>query len=151
METAEDITQVTPNSQYITKGISIEKILELKRKDLNNKQVADILGCDRSNVSRRLKEYKPTLERINLHKKHRADRLTSIQADILDSITPDNIKDCTLPQKTVAYGILVDKERLFRGESTTNLSIAGVIETHIGKLEGISTEITRLSQELDSE
>lgn len=151
MQTAEDITTSPKTVSRRPKMIPIERLIQLKDKNLTDQEVATILGCDRSNVSRRLAEHAPRLQRIDNHKKYRADILTSIQADVLESITPDNIKDCTLPQKTVAYGILVDKERLFRGESTSNLSIASVIETQTANMDAISSTIARLSQELDSE
>ena len=151
MNTAEDITHPTPNSQYITKGIPIEDILELKNKDLNNKQIAELLGCDRSNVSKRLKEYTPTLKKIGGYKKHRADIYAHMQSELLSAVTPDKIKDCSVPQLVTGMAILYDKERLERGQSTQNMSVASLIETHSTNLEAISGQIARLSQELDSE
>ena len=150
MET-EDITTSQGTGHYKPKGISIERMLQLRNKELTDGEIAALLGCDRSNVTKRLAKYAPKLERIDSHKKYRADILTDLQIKVLDNFTPDKIKECTVPQSAVVYGILYDKERIERGQSTTNLSIAGVIETHIGKLEGISTEISRLSQELDTE
>ncbi len=151
METAEDITQVTPNSQYTTKGIPIEDILELKNKDLNNKQIAELLGCDRSNVSKRLKEYAPTLRKIGGYKKHRADIYAHMQSELLSAVTPDKIKDSSATQLITGMAILYDKERLERGQSTQNMSVAGLIETHSASLDAITGQIAKLTQELDSE
>ena len=150
MNTAE-VTEVTDETPQHIKGIGIETMLELRDKNLNHGQIAQLLGCDRSNVSRRLAKYKPTFEKITGHKKHRADILTSVQARLLDSVTDEKINDCTVPQLTVAYGILYDKERLERGQSTQNMSVASLIESHSTNLEALSGQIAKITQELDSE
>ena len=151
MNTAEDITDVAVSPDNYIKGIPIEKILDLKDKKLSHSQIATILGCDKSNITNRLKKYRPTLDKIQGHKKHRADILTHIQSRLLDSVTDEKINDCTVPQLTVAYGILYDKERLERGKSSTNLSVAGLVESHSTNLEALSGQIAKLTQELDSE
>jgi predicted transcriptional regulator len=150
METVEQVTDVAKSPEPYIKGIPIEKILDLKDKRLSHQQIADLLGCDKSNITNRLKKYRPTLDKIAGHKKHRADILTNIQAKLLDSVTDDKIKECTVPQLTVAYGILYDKERLERGQSSSNLSVAGLVESHSANLDTVSEQIAKLTAELSS-
>ena len=45
-----------------------------------------------------------------------------------DQLTEENIKDANLVQKTTAFGILYDKERLERDKSTVNIAHAVAIE-----------------------
>jgi predicted transcriptional regulator len=151
MNTAEDITTSQGTGHYKPKGIAIERMLQLRDKNLTDGEIATIVGCDRSNVSKRLAEYAPKLQRIDNHKKYRADILTDLQMKVLDNFTPDKINECTVPQSAVVYGILYDKERIERGLSTSNLSIAGVIEVQKGKMDDITDTIARLTSELDSE
>jgi predicted transcriptional regulator len=150
MNTAEDIT-TSPTKSSRPMMIPIERLLQLKGKNLTDQEVATILGCNRSNVSRRLKQHAPRLQRIDNYKKYRADILVDLQIKALDNVTDAKLKDSSATQLITGMAILYDKERIERGLSTSNLSIAGVIETHQGNLEGISDTIARLTQELDVE
>ena len=150
MNTAE-VTEVTDETPQHIKGIGIETMLELRDKNLNHGQIAQLLGCDRSNVSRRLAKYKPTLEKIDRYKKHRADIYANLQTELLSGVTPDKIKDSSATQLITGAAILYDKERLERGQSTQNMSVASLIESHSTNLEALSGQIAKLSQELDSE
>lgn len=112
------------------KGIPIEDILELRNKQLTLKQIGAILNCSIGNVSQRLKAHEPTFLKLERFKKHRADALTLTQARLLNSITDKDIESASLLQRTTALGILHDKERLERGQSTANvaLSICSLVE-----------------------
>jgi len=119
------------------KGIPLEDILELRRKDLTLKQISVILGCSEANVHKRLKGFAPVQVKIDRYKRHRADLLTLTQATLHDSITPDVINEATLLQRTTALGILYDKERLERGQSTSNIDIHTDIRNSIERVEAI--------------
>jgi predicted transcriptional regulator len=157
MNTAEEtldydgITSITPIPKQMNKGIPLSKVLDLKERGLSHTEIAKVLGCDRSNVSNRLKAYGATFERIEGHKKHRADILTHIQSKLLDGITPDKIKESSATQLITGMAILYDKERLERGKSSTNLSVAGLVEAHNTNLEALTADIAKLSQDLDTE
>jgi predicted transcriptional regulator len=150
MNTAE-VTEVTDETPQHIKGIGIETMLELRDKNLNHGQIATLLGCDRSNVSRRLAKYKPTLEKIDRYKKNRADIYAHMQTELLAGVTSDKIKDSSATQLITGAAILYDKERLERGQSTANMSVASLIDTHSANLDAISGQIAKLSQELDVE
>jgi len=111
------------------KGIPLEDILELRRKDLTLKQISVILGCSEANVHKRLKGFAPVQVKIDRYKRHRADLLTLTQANIHDSITPSVINEASLLQRSSALKIFNEAERFERGQSTQNINSHQVIES----------------------
>ena len=119
-DTSTDVTSVT---NYAPKNIPIESMLEYRKKGLTHADIAAIIGCDRSNVSRRLQPYKDDLDTLDLYKHHRADIIAIKGKQILNNITPDKIQKASAYQLTGMYSILFDKERLEREQSTANVSV----------------------------
>ena len=125
------------------KGIPLEDILELRRKDLTMEQISAILKCSVANVSKRLKGFAPVRVKIDRYKRHRADLLTLTQATIHDSISPEVIAEAPLLQRTTALGIMYDKERMERGLSTSNVDIHTDIRNSIERVEAIRALIAK--------
>ncbi len=150
METT-DITGIIPDKPTKPKGIPIERLLELKDKNLSRADMATILGCSKTNVTNRLAGYKSTIKGIDTFKKHKADVLAHLQMETINHITSDKQKDSSATQLVTQLAILIDKERLLRGESSVNMSVATLIETHTANLDGLTGDIAKLTQELDSE
>lgn len=136
-----DDTEIKTGRGY-PKYIPIEQLLELKNKKLTNEQIANIIGCSKSNVFQRLRPYNSKINELELHKRHRADILTSVQKRIVEGITDDKIADAPLNQLSVAYGILYDKERLERNKSTQNLSVNSLVEHHEKQLADLEQNLT---------
>ena len=144
IEAGQDVKIDTARAEYSKrKGIPIEDMLELRRKDLTLKQISVILGCSEANVHKRLKGFAPVQVKIDRYKRHRADLLTLTQATIHDSITPDVIAEASLLQRTTAMGIMYDKERLERGQSTSNVDIHTDIRNSIERVEAIRALIAK--------
>ncbi len=127
-EQVEEMLQASPASSTANKGIPIEDIITLHDKGLDGVQIAKLLGCDRSNVTRRLAQ----VEGLKRHKKHRGDVLAFKSKMILDAITPESIKAASFSQQCVGYGILYDKERLELDKSTQNHSVKATV-AHINQ------------------
>lgn len=138
-------------SSRAPKGIPIESILELRDKNLTQEQIAKILGCTKQTVNQRLKAYNPIFNQIESFKKHRGDALSYTQARILNSLTPADIKNASLLQRTTAFGILYDKERLERGQSTENLSIRSMTQSLSKDIDEISNRRAELMAKLDGD
>ena len=112
-----------PNNLH--KGIPLYDIIDcINNKGLSITDTAKLLNTTKSNVSVRLSKagFKPNY--LQLYKDHRADILSSYQQLILNSITPEDLKKAGLSQKMMAFGVLYDKERLERGQSTENIAYA---------------------------
>lgn len=121
-----DVTTVTSSRKKskttITKAMR-EKVAELGKTDLTQEDIAGMIGIERSTVSKILKSFKVHKEQVETFKDERADAMAVIQREILSNITVDEIKKAPLQTKMMSYGILYDKERLERGQSTSNESI----------------------------
>lgn len=144
-----EVSSFPNNSAYYHKGIAIENIVELKKKGLSNDQVAKILGCSKTNVTQRLRDCKDELEGLERYKNHRADILAWKGRRVLNAITEDDLKSASLLQKTTAYGILYDKERLELGKSTENISARTLIQHISNDADDIRRRKDDLLRELD--
>lgn len=123
MEHAIEQAIISDKPDTAPKGIPLESILELRNKNLTLEQIGKIVGCTKQTVSQRLKEYQPTFEKIEHLKKNRADVLTLKQSEILNSLTLSEIQKASPQVKGMLFGILYDKERLERGQSSNNISV----------------------------
>lgn len=101
------------------KMIPLENLIELHSKGLSSSQIAKIAGCNSSNVRNRL--YASGVVSLGRYKKNRAEVFAATQSRILNNLTDDDIKKGSMLQKATAVGILYDKERLERGQSTENV------------------------------
>ena len=114
---------VVSTAKYKNKNISIESIVTLAEKGLSHPQIAKILGCSGHNITQRMKAFNYTPQQLKDFKNNRADLLALTQSRIVHNITDDDFKKAGLLQKMTAFGIAFDKERLERGESTSNISV----------------------------
>lgn len=104
------------------KDLSVEKMAELRDKGLSYQQVADIIGCHKSNVIRRLQHVGYDKDEVNHYKQYRADYLTFQQLRIDKYITNDKLKKSSAAQLVLMKCQLYDKERIERGLSTENIA-----------------------------
>jgi len=113
------------------KGIEIDDITYLLEVEgLTITQAAKRLNCDKSNVSTHLKRNGIVPGYLKSYKQHRADVLANWQYKLLKSITTDDLKSASLSQKVIAYGVMYDKERLERGQSTENIAYADMVKVN---------------------
>ena len=115
-ETLPGIPDKTP------KGIPIESIIEYRSKGLSTREIAALTNCTHSNIVQRLQRIAEDIDTLPHYKSHRADILAINGRRILNSITDEDIKKAPAGQRVMMYGILYDKERLERGESTHNIA-----------------------------
>ena len=151
MDNPDELTSLTiPNnttSQYKPKNIPIESILELAEKGLSHAQIAKMLDCDRSNISRRLSDHQIAIQGLKYHKKNRADIIALKGKKILENITDDKIKKMSGDRLVWSYGVLYDKERTELDKSNFNVANIHQITVNIEENE---KELRRLDEELES-
>lgn len=124
-------TQTTDTSKYRPKNIPLDLILYyVETKGLNQTETANLLGCDSSVISRRLKgvDYKPGY--LQKFKEGRADILAFHQQQILKQYTPERLKKAGLTALNACFGTLYDKERLERDKSTVNVAYADMVKVN---------------------
>lgn len=126
MKTDKEIQSQVNN---VSGTIPLEKIIELRNKNLTYKQIGELLGCSDANICKRLAPFRESLDNLGSFKENRADLLAVYQREILKQLTPDHIKKARLTEITTAFGTLYDKERLERGQSTENIAYADLSKT----------------------
>jgi len=124
--TPEEINNLPDVTPY-HKNITDEEILDLKLKGFSHSRIADILGCDKSNITQRLKKYRSELEGLEGFKKNRADIFALHQIRALANVTDKKLKEASLRDIVIATGVLYDKERQERGQSENKNSISIIL------------------------
>jgi len=97
------------------KGIPIEDIIHYKVKGLSHQEIADLIGCDKSNVTRRLKE--ANLEGLENFREYKDKALEHLQRKTVQNITDEEIKRLNPLQRITAAAILQDKIMVMRGQA----------------------------------
>ena len=121
-----DPQAITTSSTH-PKFIPISAIIDLLEvKGLNQTQAAKVLGCDRSNISKRLKALDYTPGYLKTFKDNRADVLAAFQAEIAKHITPDKLQKSSAYQLAGMMSLFHNQERLERGQSTENIAYADI-------------------------
>jgi len=112
-----------------------QKILDLgANPKAKHEDIAKVVNVERSTVTRVLQRYGLEKRNIDDYINNRPEILAGLQDKILQSITIDDIKKAPAAQRTMMYGILYDKERLERGQSTDNIGLIGKL---IHEIKGI--------------
>lgn len=121
----ENINPDTPDigkssAKYIPLGDIVELI---SGKGLTYQQAGKILGITKQAVHERCQKHGVlSANSLKLFKNNKATILEAKQAQVLYFLDQDSIKSMSGLQKTTAFGILYDKLRLERNESTANVA-----------------------------
>jgi hypothetical protein len=110
-------------TKHRAKGVDWVEVLNLKQKDLSHAQIAKIMDCSRQNVDYLVKQYGQELAVVETFKKNRGDLLAAKQSQLLTALTPEKIDKMAGRDLVVSLGILQDKERLEKNQSTNNVSM----------------------------
>lgn len=131
---------LVPKAQTGPKHIPLELLIDYSKKNLSDTDIAKLVGCDRSNINRRLKGIREETQGLSLYKRHRADILAMMQRRLLNSLTVSEIKEMSGRDRVVSYGILYDKERLERGQSTANIGVHTLVSQHEASLADLRAQ-----------
>lgn len=126
-----------PRKECKSRKLDRQKVLDLHARGFTAPEIAHQQGVNHSTVWRFLERMKPEIGAVEVFKKGRADVLARIQAKSLDAqeriidtmndvfvsaLTPGQ-KSGMLIALNAQHGTLFDKERLERGQSTSNAAI----------------------------
>jgi len=141
--TAEKLTTKTVKPPR--KGTARERIVKLKTSNptLSERQIAELAGCSKSSVHLALERYGIKPERIEDYKSNRADIFAGLQDRIFSKLTDAALEKTPAIQLVTAASILYDKERLERGQSTSNVDVKVTAALEV-ELSQIDKEIERL-------
>ena len=107
-----------------SKNTPITKLLEQVSRNPNIKTVelAKLNGVDHSAIVRLFQRHGIDRQRVDDYKGNRADFMAGMQEKLLSAITQEDLEKASLRDKVISMGVLFDKERLERGQSTVNLA-----------------------------
>lgn len=112
-------------------NIDIHKAYELRCRGFSYKEIAAQMGKSRSGVIRALKRFGcHHAKDSNVFKENKANVLEGLQWRLVSSVTDEEILRMNTRDKFIAIGILHDKIRLERNQSTQNHAV-GVLTQSI--------------------
>ena len=121
------------------RGSKAPMIVEIatEHPDLTTREIGKLADCSHVNVITVLKRYGINRDETEDYKAHRGDIQAGIQNRILKSITDADIKAMPVGQRLMGYGILYDKERLERGQSTSNVDVrvTAALEVELSQID----------------
>lgn len=106
--------------------IPIETIIAYRKQGLSYSEIAKLVGCCKQNIHSRLRTIGYCQSNLINFKKNKSDVLEFLQSKLLNSVDSDSIQKSSLLQRTTAFGILYDKQRLEDGKSTDNVNIVDI-------------------------
>ena len=124
--------------------IDVDKAIQLRCKGLSYAEIAVHFNVTGEAVRDRIGGLINTEFDLEAFKKNRADILSGKQLELIKSLTEEDVKKASPYQKVGMFALLYDKERLERGESTSNVAYADLSES----LKGLQREEETLLAEL---
>jgi len=121
---ASAVPATKPRRGGVAEKIDLEKAIELRLKGVTYEDIAKVFGCTKTAVIQRLKPYVATTDiDTELFIKNRAAILANRQVSVLAEMTSEKLEKSSAKDLAVTFGVLYDKERLERGQSTSNQSV----------------------------
>ena len=115
--------------------VNVAAALDLKlNHGLSYAQMSPLLGVSPAAIHKRIKHLLPNSD-AQYYQDHRADILSHAQLQLLSQIDARRLKKVNIRDAVVSAGILYDKERLERGQSTANADIK-ILSVTLQELDG---------------
>jgi len=93
-------------------------ILEMRNAGKNIDEISRDLGVSTVTISRRIAELKYKEGLLTKYRELQGLRLTALQFRVLESLTPERINQCSLPDLVRCFSILDKAERAIRGKGS---------------------------------
>lgn len=109
----------------------------------SQREVAEIVGCSKTTVVEVLAKYGIRHNEVEEFKTNRADILAGKTQELIQALDADKIKTMPGRDLLVGIGILTDKERLERGQSTANVaSLHSIADRAIRSVKPTTADVT---------
>jgi hypothetical protein len=110
----------TPKSSRPTGAARRIRKLKVQHPEFSDSDIARIVGCNSSNVSRVLKRFLGELNEgdVQTFQQRKADMYDALQVRMLGSITDADILKTPVGTRVISAGVLYDKAALTRGQAT---------------------------------
>lgn len=107
--------------------VDIDRLVELGRNGFTQKAAAEELGVSVPTLSKRMTELKDKQGILLKYRELQTLQLTSIQARVLEAITPEKIAEAPLRDLILAFKILKDKELVAEGKPSEIKGLVGYL------------------------
>ena len=102
-------------------NVSTALAMKLEQK-LSYAQIAKLQGCSPAGVHKALRHLLPD-EGTKTFQQHEADILSAVRLKVISQVDDRRLKKLSARDAIVSAAVLIDKERLLRGLSTSNVSV----------------------------
>ena len=118
-------TGMATRRKPIPNKIDKRKLIETVQANpnLSVRQLGTLMDTTHSAIVQALQRYGIDKERLEGYKANRADVFAGLQEIVASSLTAGDINNASVRDRTMLMGVLYDKERLERGQSTSNQSV----------------------------
>ena len=100
------------------KEIDFDVVYDLAEQGFRQYEIAEELGISTSTLSKRMAEVRDKQGLLMKYRELQSLQLTSLQARILEAITPQKINEAPLRDLILAFKVLKDKEQVIEGKPT---------------------------------
>ena len=107
--------------------IDTDVLLDFGEMGLTIKEQAEEIGCSPQTISNRIAKIQQEQGILMKYRPLQSLQLTSIQAKILEAITPDKINQAPLRDLVFAFKILKDKEQVLEGKPSDIKGLVGYL------------------------
>lgn len=155
-------TTVVPAKTPTHNRVDIVRAMRLRLQGLSYQEIANLQGVAKSSVIEALQKFNKLLENpeeIKAWRENKAELLEAVEARLISSLPTDiDVKKGKRAlsgyQKAGMFGLIFDKIRLLRGESTVNLNslsalVIGAAKDFAKNNSNVSREINAVSEPED--
>jgi hypothetical protein len=145
MDTTTQPTTDKPRRKGRPKGTERFQLQQSVAKVINNnpgitaRELAQTADIAPSTATKYLAKWGINKQELDVFVENRNAIVKDKQRQILDAITSDKLEKATAKDLTVCYGIMLDKDRLESGESTSNIASWTTV---ISKVQHTEVDIT---------
>ena len=128
------------------KSLDADKLYDLLEAGVSSKHIAQELGVSTPTLSKRIADIQQRQGLLLQYRSVQALHLTSLQAQILEAISPDKIEEASLKDLVLCYKVLKDKELTVDGKPS---EIKGLVSylIHIEKVQLAIENTVEVKQE----
>ena len=132
-----------PGGSEVVIDIDFDKLHELGYRNLPQQVIAEELGISKPTLAKRMAEIRDKQGILLKYRELQTLQLTSLQARILEHITPEKIQEAPLRDLILAFKILKEKELVMDGKPSEIHGLVGyLIELEKSESDQAVEEIT---------
>ena len=142
-----------PKKKYVK--LNLKKALSARMQGCSMSAIARQQGVSKTTVTKALNPIiqmmpEKVAEQLETYKADRVDILAAKQLELLQALSPDKITNASMRDIVTSMAILIDKERLIDGKSTSNLGVSVLLAgaDNANKVHGAASKADYIEAEV---